>query len=164
MGTKDGEKKSATEIELQRMIDRQAIVDLLMRYATALDTQNWPLLEQCFFPDAVADYGEKAGRHEGYPAIEKAVRFFLEGLDSSQHLLGNYVVEIEGDHATTTCYLHAQHYLEETKGGDTYTVGGTYEDKIIRTGEGWRIKHRKLTATWVEGNPDLIDAARERMG
>jgi 3-phenylpropionate/cinnamic acid dioxygenase small subunit len=163
MGTQDGEKNLANEVMLQRIIDRQAIVDLLIAYATALDSRDWRLLEQCFLPDAVADYGEKAGRHEGYPAIEKAVRFFLDGLDSSQHLLGNYVVKIEGDRATTTCYLHAQHYLEETKGGDTYTVGGTYEDEIIRTSNGWKIKHRKLIATWVEGNPDLVEAAQERI-
>ena len=164
MGTQNGENSAANEMALQRIIDRQAIIDLLIQYATALDTRNWRLLEQCFLPDAVDDYGENAGRHEGYPAIEEVVRFFLEDLDSSQHLLGNYVVEIEGDRATASCYLHAQHYLEETKGGDTYTVGGNYEDEIIRTSDGWRIKHRKLMVTWVEGNPDLVDAARERMG
>ena len=152
------------DADLQKCIDRQAVINLLIQYATALDTKNWALLEQCFLPDAVADYGEDAGRHEGYPAIEETVRFFLDGLDSSQHLLGNYVVEIEGDDATSTCYLHAQHYLEDTKGGDTYTVGGTYEDELVRTNEGWRIKHRKLVTTWVEGNPGLVDAARERMG
>ena len=151
-------------MSLQQITDRQAIVVLLIQYAVALDTRNWKLLEQCFLPDAVADYGEGAGHNEGYPAIEETVRYFLEGLDSSQHLLGNYVVKIEGDHATTTCYLHAQHYLEQTEGGDTYTVGGTYEDEIVRTVDGWRIKHRKLMVTWVEGNPDLVDAARERMG
>lgn len=150
--------------DLQKFIDRQAVINLLIQYAIALDTKNWPLLEQCFLPDAVADYGENAGRHEGYPAIEKAVRYFLEGLDSSQHLLGNYVVKFEGDRATTTCYLHAQHYLEQTEGGDTYTVGGIYEDEILRTNDGWKIQHRKLMVTWVEGNPDLVDAARERMG
>ena len=150
--------------DLQHFIDRQAIINLLIQYAIALDTKNWTLLEQCFLPDAVADYGEDAGRHEGYPAIEETVRYFLEGLNSSQHLLGNYVVKIEGDHATTTCYLHAQHYLEKTEGGDTYTVGGIYEDEIIRTDDGWKIKNRKLRVTWVEGNPDLVEAARERMG
>lgn len=151
------------EITLQGITDWQAIVDLLIQYATALDSRNWKLLEQCFLPDAVADYGE-VGCHEGYPAIETAVRYFLEGLDSSQHLLGNYVVDIKGDRARTTCYLHAQHYLENTAGGDTYTVGGTYEDEIIRTRDGWKIKHRKLITTWVEGNHDVIEAAIKRAG
>jgi hypothetical protein len=147
--------------EIQELIERQKITDVLTRYAMALDSKNWPLLKTCFTPDAVADYGPEAGRHEGYPAIEKVVRFFLGGL-SSQHLIGNFVIEIEGEKARATCYLQAQHYLEGTEGGDAYTIGGTYEDELIRTDEGWRIKFRKLTSTWVDGNSGVFEAAQAK--
>ena len=50
---------------LEALVDRQAVVDLAVRYATALDTKDWTLLATCFVPDAVAIYSTR-GRVEGY--------------------------------------------------------------------------------------------------
>jgi len=157
-------KGEGRNLDLQEIIDRQEIVDLLTRYTVALDSQDWALLKTCFTDDAVADYGPEAGRHEGYPAIEKIVQWYLEGLDASQHLIGNFVIEVDGNRARSTCYLQAQHYLLDTEGGDTYTVGGTYEDDLIRTDEGWKIKYRRLHTTWKQGNEALFEAAQARKG
>ena len=33
---------------VEELIDRQEIDDLLIRYATAVDTQDWDLYETCF--------------------------------------------------------------------------------------------------------------------
>jgi hypothetical protein len=46
--------------------------------------------------------------------------------------------------------------LAGTEGGDNYIVGGTYEDRLVRTGAGWRIAHRVMTQTWTEGNPGVV--------
>lgn len=37
---------------------RQAASDLLIRYATGIDTRNWDLLRSCFTDDCEADYGD----------------------------------------------------------------------------------------------------------
>jgi hypothetical protein len=42
--------------ELQELVDRRAIDDLLLRYSTALDTRQWDLLDQVFTSDAQIDY------------------------------------------------------------------------------------------------------------
>lgn len=82
----------------------------------------------------------------------------LAGFDCTQHLLGNVVVDIDGDDAHATCYLQAQHVL----GGDVFTVGGTYRDRISRTPDGWRIAERRLEPVWQTGDAGLVAIAAGR--
>jgi SnoaL-like domain len=40
------------------MTDRQDIVDVLVRYATGIDSRDWALFRSCFTDDARFDYGD----------------------------------------------------------------------------------------------------------
>lgn len=142
--------------------DRQEIVDVLYRYATALDSRDWELLASCFTEDAVADFLELGGVNEGVSAIVELASGVLSGLDSSQHLIGNPEVEVDGDRASSSCYLQAQHYLVSASGANTFLVGGTYRDRLVRTAEGWRIEHRTLISTWQDGNAGVFAEAAAR--
>src|SRR5262249_47632830 len=102
---------------LQEHADRREIEDLLVRYATALDTRDWPRLATFYLPDAVAIYDGL--RMDGLDAIVEICRSSLEPLTASQHFLGNYVIEVDGDRATSSCYLHAQHYRAGARGRST---------------------------------------------
>lgn len=141
------------------MSDRSDISDLLIRYATALDTRSWDLLDSCFTEDVVADYGTLGGRNEGRAAIRHAVAV-VAGFDHTQHLLGNIAITIDTDEAQTSCYVHAQHVMD----GDVLTIGGVYRDRIVRTPEGWRIAHRRLEPVWQSGNSELVATAAARCG
>lgn len=137
---------------LEHLVERQHIIDLLYRYGSSLDDRDWARLATCFTPDAIALYGAELGQQDGYAAIERACRSALEPLDSSQHLISNHEIEIDGDTARARCYLHAQHTKKGTPGGDNFTVGATYLDELVRTPQGWRIKKRELRVTWQDGN------------
>jgi len=141
---------------LEALLDERDICALLDRYAHALDEKDWSMLRTCFTEDAVALYGEALGRKDGYAAIEEACRGALERLDSSQHMLSNKEVVIDGDRATSRCYLQAQHTKAGTAGGDNLTIGGIYLDEIVRTSEGWRIAQRELRILWQEGNQAVL--------
>ena len=135
--------------------DRQAVVDVCITYALALDSRDWTLLRTCFTPDAVAEY-EGLGEKRGMDAIEETCRGALEPLKASQHFLGNHLVSIQGDEATSTCYLQAQHVKKGLPGGELYTVAGRYDDDLVRTPAGWRISRRRLTVAWTDGNPAVL--------
>jgi uncharacterized protein (TIGR02246 family) len=141
---------------LDRLLDLQEITDLLHRYARALDEKDWSLLATCFTADAVAFYGEVLGRQEGVTAIEQVCRAALGHLDSSQHVISNPEIHIDGDAATARCYVHAQHTKAGTPGGDNMTIGGTYLDELVRTADGWRIRQRELRFLWQEGNQAVL--------
>lgn len=139
---------------LQQLLDEREITAVVHRYAAALDQKDWPLLASCFVPDATADY-ETIGRLEGYAAIEDLCRNALSNMARTQHLIGNVEVSVNGDSATSSCYLHAQHIRPEFPGGDSNIIAGRYQDTLVRTDQGWRIKLRSLQVWWSFGNPEI---------
>ena len=141
------------EDALQEIVDRQEIVDLTIAYAWLLDHGPRERLDTVFTADAVCDYMSEIV--EGLPAIIEKVTNALGSLDASQHIVSNQQVSIDGDTATCRCYLHAQHTLRGTKGGDNFVIAGRYDDELIRTADGWRITFRKLSRDWTEGNSGI---------
>ena len=141
---------------IDELFDQRDICDLLHRYARALDEKDWEMLATCFTPDAVALYGEVLGRKEGFEAIAETCRTALGNLDSSQHMITNPEVAVDGETATARCYVQAQHTKAGTPGGDNYTIGGIYHDEIVLTDAGWRIRQRELKMLWQEGNQAVL--------
>ena len=140
--------------DLQALADERDVINLATRYCWALDTHDFADLHNVFLPDAFAVLGDTECR--GMDAIIERVSTALTRLDASQHLVGSHYVELDGDQATHKCYLHAQHVLRGTEGGDLFVVAGVYADQAVRTADGWRIKHRVLTRIWTQGNPNVI--------
>lgn len=142
------------DADVQRLIDRQEIADLCARYAFALDTKDWALLETCF--TGTPAFVHPGGRLEGFEAILTRARGALESLDASQHLLGNVVAAVDGDTARSTCYFQAQHVRTGTPGGDTYIIAGSYTDTLARTLSGWKIAERVQVYLWRDGNRAVV--------
>jgi 3-phenylpropionate/cinnamic acid dioxygenase small subunit len=137
---------------IQQLLDERAIIGVCVRYATAIDDRDWERLRSCFVPDAVGIY--HADRVLiGYPAIEEAVRTAVTPLSRTQHLVTNFTVVLDGDRATSRCYLHAQHVRAGLPGGETFVIAGRYSDRFVRTDDGWRIRERRLDRWWTAGNP-----------
>jgi 3-phenylpropionate/cinnamic acid dioxygenase small subunit len=144
-------------MELQEIADRLEITEVLYRYATALDTQEWGSLTTVFTEDAAYRMGVR-GEFTGVNAIAAKLEEVLGKLQATQHLIGNATIVVDGDTARSTSYVRAQHYRtgHET-GGNTLDMGGTYVDELVRTEDGWRISHRVLEITWREGNSGIRD-------
>ena len=151
-------KQQHTESDIQDLLDERAITAVLHKYATALDQKDWELFSTCFVPDASAYY-ETIGLVEGYPAIEALCRTALAEITRTHHLIGNVDITVEGDSARSSCYLHAQHVRPMTPGGDTNIIAGRYDDELVRTEQGWRIRRRELHVWWTFGNPAVNDPA-----
>ena len=139
---------------VQRLVDERDLIDLTIAYCWALDRRRYDDLAQVFTPDATGDYGLVQVR--GIDEFKALVARSLDPLDLSQHIVGSHQVSVDGDTASVRCHLHAQHTKRGTEGGDNYVIGGFYEDDAVRTVDGWRIAHRKLTMTWSEGNRAVI--------
>lgn len=151
------------ETRLRELEDKLAITDVLYQYATGLDSRDWDMLRDCFTGDGVADFLEFGGVNEGQDAIVALCSGVLAGLDSSQHLIGNPRVGLEGDRAKAVCYFQAQHFLVSAGGGNAYLVGGHYHDRLRRTDAGWKIEHRTLHCGWQDGNAGVFTEAAARL-
>jgi uncharacterized protein (TIGR02246 family) len=140
--------------ELRAVVDRAAIADLVVRCAQAQDRKDWDAVGATYLPDA--EYVHPGGRLVGREAIVERTRAALEILDTSQHLLGSFVVTVDGDAATSVCYFHAQHVREAAPGGPLYAIAGTYSDSLVRSLQGWRIAGREQTYQWRSGNREVV--------
>jgi len=139
---------------ISTLLDRQAIVDLTHTYCWALDSRNLALLDDVFVPEAVAELRSRP--LEGREAIRDRIATALEPLDATQHTVTNHHVVIDGDRATSRCYLHSQHVREAAVGGPLYVIAGRYEDELVRTPDGWRISLRRLVQVWTDGNLEVV--------
>ncbi|MFD5460122.1 nuclear transport factor 2 family protein [Streptomyces olivaceus] len=140
--------------------DEAEIARLLADYAFSLDRRDWPRVVSLFTEDvslqiAFDNYLPEAADFQGTSSGSKAV---VEGLsqqfkkyDGTQHLLGASQFEVTdgGVHAVTQFVAH--HH----RGSDYYHTGGTYDDHLVRTPEGWKIARRALLIHWTTGSPDV---------
>jgi hypothetical protein len=140
--------------DVEQLLAKQDITEVLHRYGYALDGRDWGLLRTCFTDDVVGEYG--GDPLHGYEAVEHLCRSTLEPLSVSQHLIGNVSAAVTGDRAEASCYLHAQHVRPGTEGGEQFVFAGRYVDRLVRTSDGWRIAFRRLQPMWTSGNPAVI--------
>ncbi len=141
-------------LQLRLHLDQQAVKDITIAYCWALDRHEFELLREVFLPDATARLGDE--ECDGIEAIMARIARALGPLDDSQHIISNHEVRVDGDSATSRCYLHAQHVRRTSQGGPNFVVAGRYEDVLERTTAGWRIRRRVLTTMWTDGNPGVV--------
>jgi hypothetical protein len=75
----------------------------------------------------------------------------MPNFESTQHMLGNHVIEVDGDEAVAQTYSMSAHWLEQGEGTDParpadFILSLLYVDKLRRTEAGWRIYNRRLHA------------------
>lgn len=163
---------SELQAQVQQLTDKDAIADVLYRYTVALDTRRWGDLENVFTPEATmvvaaADVGDRIAINDevanGREAVIGTIRSILDGMDATQHVCAQPLIDVDGDSATSTSYLHEQHYFLGDQGPETLETGGIYIDTLIRTPHGWRITERVLQNLYWNGDVTLIDQAMERV-
>ncbi|WP_409329637.1 nuclear transport factor 2 family protein [Trujillonella humicola] len=143
--------------------DRDAVLDLLARFAHGIDGRDWELYRSVFTDEIDVDYTSyRPGSRARMPADEwvgRARRLF-PGLDATQHVLVNPWLQADGGDVRVRTSMRADHFL----GGERYSLGGTYEHGVVRDGEDWRIAAVTLTVTWTEGDRELLVRGAERAG
>lgn len=154
-----------TSVELAGIADRLAVSDVMHRYATAIDTRDFGLLEQVFDDTVESDFSTLGGKPWSGPRADwiEAVRLTVAGLTTTQHLTGNHVHRIEGDTAHLNAYLQAMHHLSGARGDPDYLIGGHYDVDLARRPAGWRITRYRLTVTWQRGDRDVLRQAAKRL-
>lgn len=133
--------------QLRKLLDREAILDCLNRYARALDRKDPDSLRTVFHRDATDHHGGRATYH---PAADELIADW-ETRDAdrefSQHLLFNTSIELDGDTAHTETYFQLMVELKrDARTGDPAlsVSGGRYVDRFERRAGEWRIATRVL--------------------
>ena len=124
---------------LQRVEDRNAVVDLVSRLSLWLDEGRFDEAGTIFTEDiSVKTPGGTASGLEAVVAQAKRTHDDVR----TQHLMTNVLVDLDGDRATAGANLLATFVMDPSKPEETMPIGGRYSFEAVRTPDGWRLSRR----------------------
>jgi hypothetical protein len=126
--------------------ERSAFTDVLVRYATGIDTRDWVLLRSCFTDDCDADYGDIGCWHGGDEVTAWMARTH-DPLGPTLHRLSNIALSEEGGQVSARTYVQAIIVLPDRSAVHAY---GFYDDDFVVVGDGPRICRRRYTHVTTE--------------
>ena len=135
--------------------DKEEIREVLNNYARGCDSRDWALFEHVFVEDVAFNYGNEyqaTGRHK----LVKLIQNSLTGCGPTQHLLGNFSIQVNGDSAQCRCYVRAFHVGRGERRGQLYEVWGEYRDGLQRRDGVWKIVERYFAITYEHGSRDVL--------
>ena len=97
-------------------------------------------MSQILADDAQGDFG--TGHLVGSSAIIELIRGFLDPCGPTQHLLGNVIVDVDGDVATSRAYVHDVHLNAAADPSVRFYTLGDYRDTWRRDDGDWRLAER----------------------
>jgi hypothetical protein len=142
--------------------DRSDIIEAATRLFWYIDIRDWDALAGVFAEQVTLDYTSIWG---GQPTVATPTQIqgewstLLGAFDATQHLLGNHLVTTDGDKAELTAVFQAVHLLANPFGSPRWTLGGAYRITLERGARGWLIDAVTMTATWADGNKDILTLA-----
>lgn len=132
--------------QIEALIAKDEIRDVLMRYARGVDRADGALLKSCYHLDAIEEHGSTyAGPAHAY--VDGAIPR-IRAMGPMAHYICNINISIEGAVAYVESYVLT--FARITRGGataDTLT-GGRLCDRFEKRAGAWKVAHRKMTFDW----------------
>ncbi|MDP6344615.1 MAG: nuclear transport factor 2 family protein [Alphaproteobacteria bacterium] len=126
---------------LRLAADRVMIQDLLARYAWEVDHGRPEAFAALFTADGVFEIPAVKVWVRGREQLTAFAADLQATLPNVHHVMTNFVIDVDGDHATGRCELNEFMAREEA----VYpNLQGWYEDEFVYRDEGWWIAHRKV--------------------
>src|ERR1700730_3976246 len=128
---------------LEQLLERQDILDCLIRFSRGMDRFDRALFLSAFHPDAVIAAGEFVGNPVAL--YDWASKLHEQGQAATHHNLLNHTCDIAGDTAhTETYYLFVGRNRDDTN----WIAGGRYIDRLQRRDGVWKIALRTNAIEW----------------
>jgi ketosteroid isomerase-like protein len=134
--------------EVQALLDKNEITELLTRYLRAIDRGDIATLRASYLPDATEEHGGLyAGPAQGYiDTIEAAL---TNPRAVGTHTLTNVLIDLYGDQARSEHYVLALTRLKADGVVSDSLVATRIVDDLRRQDGRWGIARRRLRFDWV---------------
>lgn len=136
--------------QLQALLDKQAITELIHRYCNAADRHDHDKMRSLYHTDAIDDHGSF---FKG-PAMD-----FIDMLPEIQapmlilhHNVTTVNLALDGDYAEGEVYIIAYHQVATDGEPMDLLIGGRYFDKYQKRDGEWKFSHRAVVADWATVN------------
>lgn len=140
--------------DLTQLVARDAIRDLPLRYAVAVDGKDLDAIAELFVPNV--DNGRFGPGRDGVRSFyDQALRKF----HCSMHLVANHVIDLgDEDHASGIVYCTAYHHVLDPE--HWFDEALAYFDAYERVDGEWLFRRRRLRSWFRQynGHPELGNA------
>ncbi len=143
------------EPHVERLLAEREIQRNLVSIARAMDQRDWDALRRLLLTETTADLG--SGLISGREAIVDFIRGFLDACGPTQHLLGNVLIDVAGDTASSRSYVSDMHLGRGERARLTFATLGDYHDRWLRVDGGWRLSHRTKLNHATLGDVSIFD-------
>ncbi|MEM7759131.1 MAG: nuclear transport factor 2 family protein [Cyanobacteria bacterium P01_A01_bin.40] len=141
--------------------DEAAIDTIVESVATLADRGNFESLEQLYAEEVKVDYTSAFGGEVELKSPQGLMSLWassLPGFDRTRHQISNIETEVNGNAATATADVTADHYLGEM----FWQISGSYEYGLIKEDGQWVIDTMTFIADSEQGDRDIINQAVEQ--
>jgi ketosteroid isomerase-like protein len=122
--------------------EKDRIRELLASYCFHYDEAQFDRWLALWTEDGVLDIdGRLMSGREGLEGFTKAA-VLVDGRPPMKHIVMNEVISVEGDAATSRCYLLVVRKAPD--GALAASTAGTYEDRLVKRNGRWYFARRKL--------------------
>jgi SnoaL-like domain len=147
-------------LDMQNVLDRAAIKDVLDRYCRGIDRLDADLVNSVYWPEAVDDHGIYKGPGKDFAAF--VLPLLRDNYRVTMHTLGQTLIEISGARANSETYFVAYHVGEKEGRNFIETAGGRYVDVLEKRAGEWRIRDRVVVIEWTRLEDDAKEMAMSR--
>jgi SnoaL-like domain len=132
--------------------DRLEIADLLARYAHAIDSGGWDLLDQVFTEDATIDYRSAGGVLGTRAEVKAWLAEMLSQWPGRLHLIGAAMIDfVDGEARVSAPFADTLSPSRDMIAADSRGLiqgGGWYHHRMLRTPAGWRSRELIEEQSW----------------
>ena len=134
------------EGDVQNLLDREAIKELVNLYCRAADRHDHELMRSLYHQDAIDDHGS---------FFKGLAMDFIDKLPEIQapmkilhHNVTTHCIELNGDEAEGEVYILAFHQVEDKETSYDVLIGGRYFDRYAKRAGVWKFSARAVVADW----------------
>lgn len=134
-------------MNIKTLVDERDIYRQLIHFARAMDNRDWQAIRNITSENLISDFG--MGIIEGNEKTIEFIRSFLDNCGTTQHILGNIIIDIDGDVATSQSYVSDMHLSSDEHSEKQFRTLGNYSDTWSKLNGVWimieRIKDNRAT-------------------
>jgi hypothetical protein len=135
---------------LETLLAKQDIYELACTYSRGLDRLDVKLLLSVFFEDGWCEYGFSNCSPREF--VDFAITA-LQGHEANQHMIGNVLIEVDGNEAFGEVYFQAYHKVKTDTGFDDIIIAGRYLDRYEKRNDVWKMAYRSERVDWSRTEP-----------
>ena len=136
------------EQELRALVERAAIEQVLLRYASAIDIKDYTTLRTLLCDDISARYGDV--EVEGGDALVEWIDGMTVDNSWQHHYLNVYHVDLVSDVEAKALTYHTSHQTKTATPNVCTKIVARYHDTLRKVDGSWKIADKYMEIGWID--------------